>query len=87
MAQATVLETPDLTLDGLLATPAGRAMLSCIQCGTCAGTCPYGEVLRYTPRRLHRHAAGRASSRRSWPATTSSVASPATTARPSAPAV
>ena len=52
MATATVLETPDLTLDGLLATPAGRALLSCIQCGTCAGTCPYGDVMRYTPRRL-----------------------------------
>ena len=52
MAQATVLETPDLTLDGLLATSVGRALLSCIQCGTCAGTCPYGEVMRNTPRRL-----------------------------------
>jgi Fe-S oxidoreductase len=52
MATATVLETPDLTLDGLLGTPAGRALLSCIQCGTCAGTCPYGDVMRYTPRRL-----------------------------------
>jgi len=52
MAQATVLEARDLTLDGLLATPAGRALLSCIQCGTCAGTCPYGDVMRNTPRRL-----------------------------------
>jgi Fe-S oxidoreductase len=52
MAQATVLETSGLTLDGLLATPAGRALLSCIQCGTCAGTCPYGDVMRHTPRRL-----------------------------------
>jgi Fe-S oxidoreductase len=52
MAQATALVTPDLTLDGLLATPEGRALLSCIQCGTCAGTCPYGEVMRHTPRRL-----------------------------------
>ena len=52
MAQATVQEMSDLTLDGLLATPAGRALLSCIQCGTCAGTCPYGDVMRYTPRRL-----------------------------------
>ena len=52
MAQATLLETGDLTLDGLLATPAGRALLSCIQCGTCAGTCPHGDVMRNTPRRL-----------------------------------
>ncbi len=52
MAQATAMVTPDLTLDGLFATPEGRALLSCIQCGTCAGTCPYGEVMRHTPRRL-----------------------------------
>ena len=52
MATATVLEISDLTLDGLLASPLGRPLLSCIQCGTCAGTCPYGDVMRYTPRRL-----------------------------------
>ena len=52
MATATVLETPDLTLDGLLATPVGRELLTCIQCGVCAGTCPHGDVMRYTPRRL-----------------------------------
>jgi Fe-S oxidoreductase len=52
MATATVLDTSDLTLDGLLASPEGRPLLTCIQCGTCAGTCPYGEVMRYTPRRL-----------------------------------
>src|SRR4030042_23537 len=52
MATATVLETPDLALDGLLATPVGRPLLSCIQCGICAGTCPYGDVMRLTPRRL-----------------------------------
>jgi Fe-S oxidoreductase len=37
---------------GLLATPQGRRVLSCIQCGVCAGTCPYGEVMDHTPRRL-----------------------------------
>ena len=52
MATATVLETQDLTLDDLLASPEGRPLLSCIQCGTCAGTCPHGDVMRYTPRRL-----------------------------------
>lgn len=52
MATATVLETLDLRLDSLLATPEGRPLLSCIQCGTCAGTCPYGDVMSYTPRRL-----------------------------------
>src|SRR4030042_4754893 len=52
MAQATVMEAPAPTLAGLLASPVGRQLLSCIQCGTCAGTCPYGEVMRNTPRRL-----------------------------------
>jgi Fe-S oxidoreductase len=52
MATATVLDTSELTLESLLASPQGRPLLSCIQCGTCAGTCPYGDVMRYTPRRL-----------------------------------
>ncbi len=52
MATATVLDTQGLSLAGLLASPLGRPMLSCIQCGTCAGTCPHGELMRYTPRRL-----------------------------------
>jgi Fe-S oxidoreductase len=52
MATGTLLDTSDLTLEGLLATPVGRPLLSCIQCGTCAGTCPHGEGMRYTPRRL-----------------------------------
>ncbi len=52
MAQAMVLEDTDLTLDSLLETPAGRRALSCIQCGVCAGTCPYGSVMINTPRRL-----------------------------------
>jgi Fe-S oxidoreductase len=42
----------ELTLDNLLATPEGRELLSCIQCGTCAGTCPYGDVMDYPPRRV-----------------------------------
>ncbi len=52
MATAPAVDTADLTLDGLLATPQGRLLLSCIQCGTCAGTCPYGDVLHHSPRRL-----------------------------------
>lgn len=42
----------EVTLDNLLATAEGRELLSCIQCGTCAGTCPYGEVMDYPPRRI-----------------------------------
>ncbi len=40
------------TLEILLETPEGRRILTCIQCGICAGTCPYGEVMDYPPRRI-----------------------------------
>lgn len=40
------------TLDTLLATPEGKRILTCIQCGTCAGTCPYGEHMDFPPRRI-----------------------------------
>ena len=38
------------TLETLLETPAGKRMMTCIQCGTCAGTCPYGEHMDFAPR-------------------------------------
>ena len=41
-----------VTLDNLLETPDGRKLLTCIHCGLCAGTCPYGEVMDYPPRRI-----------------------------------
>jgi Fe-S oxidoreductase len=41
-----------LTLDSLYEIPEGRQVLSCIQCGMCAGTCPYGEYMEYPPRRI-----------------------------------
>lgn len=55
MAEATA--APDeasceITLDNLLDFPQGREVLTCIQCGMCAGTCPYGEVMQYPPRRI-----------------------------------
>ena len=40
------------TLETLLETPAGKRLMSCIQCGMCAGTCPYGEFMEYPPRRI-----------------------------------
>jgi Fe-S oxidoreductase len=43
-----------VTLDKLHETPEGQRILSCIQCGTCAGTCPYGEDMDYPPRRIIR---------------------------------
>jgi Fe-S oxidoreductase len=42
----------DLTLDTLHEIPEGRQVLSCIQCGTCAGTCPYGEYMKFPPRKI-----------------------------------
>jgi Fe-S oxidoreductase len=54
MATATMVGPvpTELTLDGFLETAVGRRVLSCIQCGICAGTCPYGEVMEHTPRKI-----------------------------------
>ena len=41
-----------MTLENLFSTPEGQKVLSCIQCGMCAGTCPYGEYMEFTPRRI-----------------------------------
>ncbi len=45
-------EAVHITLENLMATEAGRRVLTCIQCGTCAGTCPYGEVMDHPPRKI-----------------------------------
>jgi Fe-S oxidoreductase len=42
----------EITLDNFLDLPEGRQVLTCIQCGMCAGTCPYGDVMDYPPRRI-----------------------------------
>ncbi len=42
----------DITLKNLTKTPEGRQVLTCIQCGMCAGTCPYGDYMDYPPRRI-----------------------------------
>ncbi|MBI3989478.1 MAG: 4Fe-4S dicluster domain-containing protein, partial [candidate division NC10 bacterium] len=42
----------EITLENLQEFPEGRKVLTCIQCGLCAGTCPYGEVMGYPPRRI-----------------------------------
>ncbi|HVO63813.1 MAG TPA: (Fe-S)-binding protein [Terriglobales bacterium] len=39
-------------MSNLAEFPEGRRVLTCIQCGTCAGTCPYGELMQYPPRRI-----------------------------------
>ncbi|MDH7515652.1 MAG: (Fe-S)-binding protein [Bacteroidota bacterium] len=41
-----------VTLDKLYDSEEGRRILSCIQCGTCVGTCPHGEYMDYPPRRI-----------------------------------
>ena len=33
-----------------MATPEGHQIMTCLQCGTCAGACPYGEYMEYAPR-------------------------------------
>ncbi len=40
------------SLDNLFQTEEGRRLMTCIQCGTCAATCPYGEVMEYPPRKM-----------------------------------
>ena len=44
--------SPEVSLENILHHPKGRDLLTCIQCGLCAGTCPYGEVMAYPPRRI-----------------------------------
>jgi Fe-S oxidoreductase len=43
---------PAIAIESLIRLPENKDILSCIQCGTCAGTCPYGEAMRYPPRRI-----------------------------------
>lgn len=53
IAQVEVPACPrDTTLESLLQTSEGRRILTCMQCGMCAGTCPYGEHMDYPPRRI-----------------------------------
>ncbi len=55
MAQASATldaDCSEITLDNLFELPEGRQLMTCIQCGMCAGTCPYGEVMDYPPRRI-----------------------------------
>ncbi len=51
MAQA-VADPTILTLETLLDSPEGKRLMSCIQCGVCAATCPYGDIMEHTPRML-----------------------------------
>jgi Fe-S oxidoreductase len=39
-----------VTLEELPRYPEGKEILTCLQCGMCSGTCPYGDVMEYPPR-------------------------------------
>jgi Fe-S oxidoreductase len=41
-----------VTLETLPQHPEGKEILTCLQCGACSGTCPYGDVMEYPPRRM-----------------------------------
>ncbi len=41
-----------LNLENLMQSQDGRPLLTCTQCGTCAGACPYGDVVDFPPRRI-----------------------------------
>ena len=36
----------------LAATPGGKTLLTCLQCGTCGGSCPSGPDMDYSPRSI-----------------------------------
>lgn len=41
-----------VSLETLYDTPEGKLIQTCLQCGTCSGSCPYGEHMEYPPRRI-----------------------------------
>jgi len=38
--------------DIIAATPGGEALMTCLQCGTCSGSCPSGPDMDHTPREI-----------------------------------
>ena len=52
MGTTTCPPLEEITFDSFSQFPEGRRVLTCIQCGLCAGTCPYGDVMDYPPRRI-----------------------------------
>ena len=45
--------TPQTFMERVIAaTPGGEALKTCLQCGTCGGSCPSGPDMDYTPRAL-----------------------------------
>ncbi|MCK5547787.1 MAG: (Fe-S)-binding protein [Thermoplasmata archaeon] len=50
MAEEALLSKAEM--EELYESEDGRNILTCIQCGMCAGTCPHSEYMEYTPRKL-----------------------------------
>ncbi len=46
------MSTCPVTIETLPLHPEGKEILTCMQCGVCAGACPYGDVMEYPPRRM-----------------------------------
>jgi len=42
----------DLLQRAIASTPGGQALMECLQCGTCGGSCPSGQDMDATPRKL-----------------------------------
>src|SRR4030067_660050 len=49
---APVREGAAFPVEHLFGPPEGRKILTCMQCGMCASTCPYGAGMEFPPRRI-----------------------------------
>lgn len=54
MPSETAQPSPPKTFfeEVMAGTPGGEALRLCLQCGTCGGSCPSGEDMDYSPRRI-----------------------------------
>jgi heterodisulfide reductase subunit C len=54
MALETAQSSPPPTFfeEVMANTPGGEALRLCLQCGTCGGSCPSGDDMDYSPRRI-----------------------------------
>ncbi len=53
-SSTTAIETTPKSefFEHLVASPDGERFLACIQCGVCAGSCPLGHAIPFSPRRI-----------------------------------
>jgi heterodisulfide reductase subunit C len=52
MARSTNHDSDGFLNEVIEATPGGEALVTCLQCGTCGGSCPSGADMDHTPRQL-----------------------------------